>query len=118
MIRYLRSLGVETLDYLSHLGRATIMWVNALAGLPRAADIGFLIRQIYNIGVLSLVIIILSAFSIGAVIALQFYTQLSRFGAEDVVGAGLALVLLRELGPVVTALLFAGRFAFDYRNLR
>jgi phospholipid/cholesterol/gamma-HCH transport system permease protein len=59
--------------------------------------------------VLSLVIVILSAFSIGAVLALQFYTQLARFGAQDAVGVGLALVLLRELGPVVTALLFAGR---------
>ena len=69
-----------------------------------------MIRQIYNVGVLSLIIIVLSAFSIiGAVIALQFYTQLARFGAEDAVGLGLALVLLRELGPVVTGLLFAGR---------
>ena len=66
-------------------------------------------KQIYHVGVLSLIIIVLSAFSIGAVIALQFYTQLSRFGAEDAVGLGLALTLLRELGPVVTALLFAGR---------
>ena len=42
-------------------------------------------------------------------LALQFYTQLARFGAQEAVGIGLALVLLRELGPVVTALLFAGR---------
>jgi phospholipid/cholesterol/gamma-HCH transport system permease protein len=86
-----------------------MMWFIAMFGLPRRGDLALLIRQIYNIGVLSLVIIVLSAFSIGAVIALQFYTQLARFGAEDAVGLGLALVLLRELGPVVTALLFAGR---------
>ncbi len=109
MIRFLRSLGGQTLDRMASLGRATMLWIAALWGLPRASDIPLLLRQIYNVGVLSLMIIVLSAFSIGAVIALQFHTQLARFGAEDAVGLGLALVLLRELGPVVTGLLFAGR---------
>ena len=105
----LRRLGAETLAWLQGLGRATIMWLSAVARVPGPADFPLIIRQIYTIGVLSVVIIVLSAFAIGAVIALQFYTQLARFGAEDAVGVGLALVLLRELGPVVTALLFAGR---------
>lgn len=109
MIRFLRSLGGQTLDRLASLGRATVMWGTALWGLPDRDDISLLFRQIYNVGVLSLVIIVLSAFCIGAVLALQFHTQLARFGAEDLVGLGLALVLLRELGPVVTGLLFAGR---------
>ena len=109
MIDLVRSLGDRSLERLASLGRATILWATALWGLPRMADIPLLVRQIYNFGVLSMVIVIMSAFSIGAVIALQFYTQLSRFGAEDAVGLGLALVLLRELGPVVTGLLFAGR---------
>lgn len=109
MIGLLRSIGGFTLGRLGSLGNASIMWGTAIAGLPRRGDMALLIRQIYHIGVLSLVIIVLSAFSIGAVIALQFYTQLARFGAEDAVGVGLALVVLRELGPVVTALLFAGR---------
>ncbi|MBX3705114.1 MAG: lipid asymmetry maintenance ABC transporter permease subunit MlaE [Pseudomonadales bacterium] len=109
MIDFLQRLGARTLERMSNLGRASIMWATALWGLPRRGDYALLIRQIYSIGVLSLVIIVLSGFSIGAVIALQFYTQLARFGAEDAVGLGLALVLLRELGPVVTGLLFAGR---------
>ncbi len=109
MIGLVRNLGVLALDRLGSLGRASVMWAQSVWGLPHSGDISLLVRQIYNIGVLSLVIIILSGFSIGAVIALQFYTQLARFGAEDAVGLGLALVLLRELGPVVTALLFAGR---------
>lgn len=109
MITLVRGIGIRALARLASLGQATLMWLTAMAGLPRRGDFALLARQIYNIGVLSLVIIVLSAFSIGAVIALQFYTQLSRFGAEDAVGLGLALVLLRELGPVVTALLFAGR---------
>ena len=109
MIALVRALGIRTLDRLASLGDASMMWFIAMFGLPQRGDLRLFVRQVYNIGVLSLVIIVLSAFSIGAVIALQFYTQLSRFGAEDAVGLGLALVLLRELGPVVTALLFAGR---------
>jgi phospholipid/cholesterol/gamma-HCH transport system permease protein len=109
MIGLLRYIGSFALGRVGSLGNASIMWATAIAGLPRRGDMALLVRQIYHIGVLSLVIIILSAFSIGAVISLQFYTQLARFGAEDAVGVGLALVLLRELGPVVTALLFAGR---------
>lgn len=109
MIDFVRTLGDRSLERLASLGRASILWLAAVWGLPRFADVPLLFKQIYNVGVLSLVIIVMSAFSIGAVIALQFYTQLSRFGAEDAVGLGLALVLLRELGPVVTGLLFAGR---------
>jgi len=109
MIDFVRTLGDRSLERLASLGRASLMWLAAVWGLPRLADIPLLVKQVYNVGVLSLVIIVMSAFSIGAVIALQFYTQLSRFGAEDAVGLGLALVLLRELGPVVTGLLFAGR---------
>jgi phospholipid/cholesterol/gamma-HCH transport system permease protein len=109
MIGYLRLLGAVSLERLASLGRASVLWFTAIWALPRWADLPLLIKQVYTVGVLSLVIIALSAFSIGAVIALQFYTQLSRFGAQEAVGLGLALVLLRELGPVVTALLFAGR---------
>jgi phospholipid/cholesterol/gamma-HCH transport system permease protein len=105
----LRRIGISTLRRFEDLGRATVLWMTALWGLPRWADLVLVQRQIYQVGVQSLPIIVLSAFSIGAVIALQFYTQLARFGAEDAVGVGLAMVLLRELGPVVTALLFAGR---------
>ena len=109
MLRFLRVLGQQALTSLQTLGRASVMWVLALWGLPKLADIPLVIKQFYSIGVLSLVIVGLSAFSIGAVISLQFYTQLVRFGAESTVGLGLALTVLRELGPVVTALLFAGR---------
>ena len=91
------------------LGRASTLWVLALWGLPKAADVPLAIKQFYNVGVLSIVIVSLSAFSIRAVISREFYTQLVRFGAESTVGLGLALTVLRELGPVVTALLFAGR---------
>jgi phospholipid/cholesterol/gamma-HCH transport system permease protein len=109
MLRYLRLLGQWALDWIGALGRASLVWFWSLAGLPRRGDMTLLIKQIYQIGVLSVIIIVLSAFSIGAVLALQGYTQLARVGAQESVGLGVALVLLRELGPVVTGLLFAGR---------
>jgi phospholipid/cholesterol/gamma-HCH transport system permease protein len=66
-------------------------------------------KQVYVIGVLSLVIILVSGLFIGMVLALQGYTVLVDYGAEDSLGQMVSLSLLRELGPVVTALLFAGR---------
>ena len=68
-----------------------------------------LIRQLYMIGVLSLAIIIVSSLFIGFVLGLQGYYTLSRFGASEALGQLLALSIVRELGPVVTGLLFAGR---------
>lgn len=67
------------------------------------------IRQIYTTGVMSLPIIIVSGVFVGMVLAFQGYTTLSQFGAESALGTMVSLSLLRELGPVVTALLFAGR---------
>ncbi|MEJ2130146.1 MAG: ABC transporter permease [Gammaproteobacteria bacterium] len=110
MLRRLRLLGQAGLEMLGTMGRAGIIWWRSLFWWPDRVDWwGLLIRQVYVVGVLSVVIIVLSAFSIGAVLGLQFYTQLVYFGAENNVGLGVALTLLRELGPVVTALLFAGR---------
>jgi phospholipid/cholesterol/gamma-HCH transport system permease protein len=59
--------------------------------------------------VLSVVITVLSGFSIGAVLALQGYNQLVKYGSESALGLGVALVLVMEIGPVVSGLLFAGR---------
>ncbi|WMY94745.1 MAG: lipid asymmetry maintenance ABC transporter permease subunit MlaE [Arsenophonus sp.] len=68
-----------------------------------------LIKQFYNVGVLSLVIILVSGLFIGMVLALQGYLVLAIFSTECSLGIMVSLSLLRELGPVVTALLFAGR---------
>jgi len=67
------------------------------------------VKQIYNAGALSLVIIMVCGFFVGGVLGLQGYANLSRFNAEDSVGTVVALALIKELGPVITALLFAGR---------
>ena len=94
MIQLLRHLGAVALERVASVGRAGLMWAMAIWGIPTRAELVLIVRQIYNVGVLSLIIIALSAFSIGAVIALQFYTQLARFGAQEAVGLGLAVVLL------------------------
>ncbi|KZE33329.1 phospholipid/cholesterol/gamma-HCH transport system permease protein [Crenobacter luteus] len=67
------------------------------------------IREVYFAGVLSLIIIVVSGLFVGMVLGLQGYNTLSRFGSADALGALVALSLLRELGPVLAALLFASR---------
>jgi phospholipid/cholesterol/gamma-HCH transport system permease protein len=66
-------------------------------------------RQIYNSGALSLVIIMLSGLFVGMVLGLQGFQLLQRFGSEESLGVAATIGLVKELGPVVTALLFAGR---------
>jgi phospholipid/cholesterol/gamma-HCH transport system permease protein len=68
-----------------------------------------IIREIYFTGVLSLIIILVSAFFVGMVLALQGYNTLQKYGSSESIGVLVALSLVRELGPVITALLFAGR---------
>ncbi len=105
------------MDWLATMGRAGMIWVMALRRVPSRSELALIVNQIYAIGVRSLLIVALSGFSIGAVIALQFYTQLSRFGAEESVGLGLALVVLRELGPVVKNPNYRGISATFWRSL-
>jgi phospholipid/cholesterol/gamma-HCH transport system permease protein len=76
------------------------------AGLAR---FGLVVTQIHAIGNRSLVIILASGLAVGFVLALQLYNTLTNFGAAESLGLVVNLSLVRELGPVVTALLFAGR---------
>lgn len=68
-----------------------------------------LIAELFNVGVLSLAIVCISGAAVGAVLGLQGYVTLSRFGAESALGSFVGLVLVRELGPVLTSLLVTGR---------
>jgi phospholipid/cholesterol/gamma-HCH transport system permease protein len=77
--------------------------------VPALARPRLIVHQIYNAGARSLVIIMLSGLFVGMVLGLQGFTLLQRFGSEQALGTAAALGLLRELGPVITALLFAGR---------
>lgn len=110
MLDHLQNLGSITLGFLERLGRAQIFLFATLAGLPNVLLRPYLIvAQVYSVGVLSLTIITVSALFVGMVLGLQYYNGLLGFGATDSIGVLLALSLVRELGPVVTALLFAGR---------
>ena len=96
--------------FLAGLGRAQFFLVSILAAVPAALlRPRLLVQQVYSVGVLSMIIIVLSGSFVGMVLALQGFRTLVRFGAEESLGVFVALVIIRELGPVVTALLFAGR---------
>lgn len=92
------------------LGAVGLFLLTMAQALPYALRRPHLVsRQVHNAGVLSLVIIMTSGLFVGMVIGLQGYDAFSRLRQEDLLGAASALTLLKELGPVVTALLFAGR---------
>jgi phospholipid/cholesterol/gamma-HCH transport system permease protein len=92
------------------LGAVTIFLGQLLAQcLPSLGRPRLLVHQIYNAGARSLIIIMLSGLFVGMVLGLQGFELLQRFGSEEALGSAAALGLLKELGPVVTALLFAGR---------
>lgn len=110
MIARLRMLGRSGLNLLQVLGRSGTFVIQSLCGVPKFRKaLPLLIKQLHAVGVLSLPIIIVSGLFIGMVLSLQGYTILVDYGSEQAVGQMLALSLVRELGPVVTALLFAGR---------
>jgi phospholipid/cholesterol/gamma-HCH transport system permease protein len=110
MLGPVAGLGRWALAVFERLGRGHLFLLNVLMSLhvvftrPR-----LVIRELYSVGVLSLLIIAVSGLFVGMVLGYQLYITLVRFGAEEVLGSAVALSLVRELGPVVTALLFAGR---------
>jgi phospholipid/cholesterol/gamma-HCH transport system permease protein len=95
---------------LGGLGDISLFLMRLIAVAPRALlRFDLIAKQVYNSGGLSLVIIMLSGLFLGMVLGLQGYQLLRRFGSEDALGTAAAIGLVRELGPVITALLFAGR---------
>jgi len=103
-------LGRVTLGSLQRLGRGNIFLLQVLAGMVgMLRRPSLLIKQLYSVGVQTLIIIVVAGLFVGMVMGLQSYYALVDFGAEDSVSVMVVLSLLRELGPVVTALLFAGR---------
>ncbi|QOL27254.1 lipid asymmetry maintenance ABC transporter permease subunit MlaE [Thalassotalea sp. LPB0316] len=110
MMEMILRLGQSTISLIAGLGRAVMMLMSALLHVPNfKRGYPLLVKQLHAVGSLSLVIIVVSGAFIGMVLALQGYTILVDYGAEASLGPMVALSLLRELGPVVAALLFAGR---------
>ena len=104
------SLGARTLGVLRAFGHAAFFFADLVRAIPAALRrFGLVVAQIHAIGNLSLVIILSSGLAVGFVLALQMYYALVAYGAAESLGLIVNLALVRELGPVVTALLFAGR---------
>ncbi len=110
MIEQLARLGRTGLGILERLGRGHLLLWAILAGSPSLLRRpNLLIAQMFAVGVLSVLIITVSGLFVGMVLGLQGHYTLSQFGAEESLGVVVAASLVRELGPVVSALLFAGR---------
>lgn len=110
LLEKLQSIGHSSLSSVQRLGRGHVFLLHVLPAMQGMLfRPSLLIRQMYSVGVQTLLIIVVAGLFVGMVIALQAYNALVDFGAEDSVSVMVVLSLLRELGPVVTALLFAGR---------
>jgi phospholipid/cholesterol/gamma-HCH transport system permease protein len=110
MFDWLQQLGRTGLGFFERLGRGHILLLYLLWAVPGVLPrVKLLVKQLYAVGVLSILIILVSGLFVGMVLGLQLYNTLVDFGAESSLGPVVALTLVRELGPVVTALLFAGR---------
>lgn len=110
MIIKIITLGYAGVRFCMRIGRSGMFLLSTILQWPKWRQAWPLLStQLYRVGILSLPIILLSALFIGMVVALQGYHTLQKFGAEQELGQLLALSIVRELGPVVSALLFAGR---------
>lgn len=107
----LREIWFTFVEFLRTFGALQLFFLRILAASPRifVRRFGLVVSQVHNAGALSLVIIMVCGLFVGGVLGLQGYSNLSKFNAEDSVGTFAAFALVKELGPVITALLFAGR---------
>ncbi|MGO9995506.1 MAG: lipid asymmetry maintenance ABC transporter permease subunit MlaE [Steroidobacteraceae bacterium] len=109
-MKVIKELWQSLIDALIGLGSIVRFLLRMLAVTPGALlRFDLIVQQIFNSGALSLVIIMLAGLFVGMVLGLQGFTLLQRFGSEESLGEAAAVGLVKELGPVITALLFAGR---------
>lgn len=110
MLSWVQTVGRSGIGFCYRVGLAGVLLYRTVIRVPNWRQVaGLLTLQLYRVGVLSLLVVVMSALFIGMVIALQGYHTLNKFGATQELGPLLALSVLRELGPVMTAILFAGR---------
>ncbi len=108
--RMFSRLGAGFVNKVWRLGAgARLFWLTLISSGESFRRFRLTVREVYFTGVMSLIIILVSAFFVGMVLALQGYQTLQKYGSSEAIGVLVALALVRELGPVVTALLFAGR---------
>jgi phospholipid/cholesterol/gamma-HCH transport system permease protein len=109
-VNLVNELWTSLIESLVGLGAVVRFLLRLVAESPRALlRVDVIAQQIYNSGALSLVIIMLSGLFVGMVLGLQGFELLQRFGSEEALGTAAAIGLVKELSPVITALLFAGR---------
>ena len=105
-----QTLGFRALMLVVHLGRLGIFVARVVrASVLPPTRLRRFVGEVFDVGVLSLPIVCLSGATVGAVLGFQSYVALSRFGAEGSVGSVVGIALIREFGPVLTALLVTGR---------
>ncbi len=106
----IQNLGDSGIYILQDLGRMVIyLWQALAASIKRPFRFREFLRQIHFIGAGSIAVIFFTAASTGMVLGLQGYYSLNKFGAEGLLGSAVSLTLIMELGPVLTALMVAGR---------
>ena len=104
----IRTVGAKTLGFIQALGSVCLFLLQILAHSGTSLlRFRLSVRQVYFAGVLSVLIIAVSGLFVGMVLGLQGYTQLAKFKSADILGYMVAASLLRELGPVLAAILFA-----------
>ncbi len=109
-VRAIEFLGTSVKHPLEEAGRIILLLYSTLKWLLRPPfEIKSIVRQMLEIGVKSIPVVVITALFTGMVLALQSYTGFKRFGAEGLVGSVVALSMTRELGPVLTALIVTGR---------
>ncbi len=110
MLDLIARLGQSGVNCMQTLGSSGCFLVRVLVRVPNLVRLWpALSQQLYFVGVLSCLIIVVSGLFIGMVVGLQGFNTLEKFGATSQLGQLLALSVARELGPVISALLFAGR---------
>ncbi len=110
LIKFIEFIGAAVKGSIEEVGRIILLFYSVLKGLIRPPfEARNVVRQMLEIGVNSLPVVLITAVFTGMVLALHSYTGFKRFGAEGLVGTVVALSMTRELGPVLTALMVTGR---------
>jgi phospholipid/cholesterol/gamma-HCH transport system permease protein len=110
MLGLVREMGFLATNFVGSLGQLGVFTGGVLRAVVRPpVRVRELVLEIYKLGVLSVSVIVVAGIAVGMVLGLQGYSILERFGATDSLGSVVGLSLLRELGPVLTALLVTGR---------
>ena len=103
------AIGRATMSLVNNLGAAAIFFVRAFGMIFRPRQLPEIVKEMFHIGAKSTNIVILVALFTGMVLGLQLYYTLIKFGSEGVLGSVIALSLIRELGPVLAAMMITAR---------